>query len=336
MANRPIAGARRKAVDLSEDTAVTIHRLDDNPRTPWVVEPARPDVDLVAWSSDNQAVVDSRLLETGAVLFRGFGVGSADQFERVASALTNELYGGYGDLPRVGESRNIYESTPYPPDQPILFHNESSHLSSWPMRISFCCLVAAPEGGETPIADSRVMAQRLDPVVRERFRDKGLSYIRNFAGLDVSWQTFFQTDDRDEVERICSEGGAETEWKEGDRLCVRQPATAIRSHPITGESLFFNQIQLHHPSFLQPEVRESLLSMFAREDLPRNVVYGDGSEIENDVADHISELYWDTSVMFPWEAGDVIMLDNMLTAHARMPFKGERRIAVAMAGITSG
>ena len=32
--------------------------------------------------------------------------------------------------------------------------------------------------------------------------------------------------------------------------------------------------------------------------------------------------------------GDIISLDNMRTAHARMPFKGERRIAVAMAGMT--
>jgi hypothetical protein len=30
------------------------------------------------------------------------------------------------------------------------------------------------------------------------------------------------------------------------------------------------------------------------------------------------------------------MLDNMRTAHARMPFKGERRIAVAMAAMSSG
>jgi alpha-ketoglutarate-dependent taurine dioxygenase len=336
MSQRPIAGARRKAVDLSEENAVRIHRYDDNPLTPWVVEPARPDVELAAWAAENQATVDAKLLDTGAVLFRGFEVRSPEYFEQVAAALTNELYGGYGDLPRVGESPNIYESTPYPPDQAILFHNESSHLPSWPMRISFCCLVAAEVGGETPIADCRVMAERLDPAVLERFREKGLSYIRNFAGLDVSWQQFFGTDDREDVERRCLEGGAEIEWKDGDRLCVRQPAAAIRSHPATGDTLFFNQLQLHHPYFLQAEVRESLLSMFAPEDLPRNVLYGDGTPIENEVAEHVSELYWDTSVRFPWQAGDVIMLDNMRTAHARMPYSGERRIAVAMSGITSG
>ena len=336
MTNRPIGGSRRRAVELSPQNAVHIHRVDDNPLTPWMVEPGRPDVDLVVWVGENRELVDSRLLDAGAVLFRGFDVLTADHFELVASALTSDLYGGYGDLPREGASPNIYKSTPYPADQPILFHNESSHLSSWPMRLSFCCLVASQEGGETPLADCRVMAQRLDSAVLERLRAKGLTYIRNFAGLDVSWQQFFQTDDRREVDRLCAQSGAEHEWKDGDRLCVRQAAAAIRTHPITGETIFFNQIQLHHPYFLQPEVRESLLSMLSVDDLPRNVVYGDGTPIEDDVAEHISKLYWDTSAMFPWHAGDVITLDNMLTAHARMPFRGERRIAVAMAGMTSG
>jgi alpha-ketoglutarate-dependent taurine dioxygenase len=31
-----------------------------------------------------------------------------------------------------------------------------------------------------------------------------------------------------------------------------------------------------------------------------------------------------------WEAGDLLMLDNLLAAHGRRPFSGERRIAVAM------
>lgn len=154
MSNRPITGARRKAVDLSNETAVSIRRFEGNPRMPWAIEPARPGVDLLAWAAENHATVDSRLLDAGAVLLHGFDVRRADDFEAVASALTSELYGGYGDLPRAGESRNIYESTPYPPDQAILFHNESSHLSSWPMRISFCCLVAAETGARPrlPIA----------------------------------------------------------------------------------------------------------------------------------------------------------------------------------------
>jgi len=36
-------------------------------------------------------------------------------------------------------------------------------------------------------------------------------------------------------------------------------------------------------------------------------------------------------IVFPWLTGDVLMLDNMLTAHARDPFEGPRKVVVAMA-----
>lgn len=338
MTIRSIGRARdRKAVDLSDVSGVDIHPFDENPRSPWVIEP-KLDVDLVTWARDDGVnEVDRLLLDRGAVLFRGFGLRTAQEFEAAASALTAELYGGYGDLPRVGESANIYESTPYPADQPILFHSESSHLSSWPTRISFFCLKAAQEGGETPLADTREIADRLDPVVLAEFESKGLSYVRNFSGLDVSWQQFFQTDNRVEVERKCAESGMEFEWTAGhESLRVRQPTAAVRAHPSTGDRLFFNQIQLHHPYYLPDETRESLRSMVSSDDeLPRNVTFGDGSPISDEIAEDVLQTYWDTCVMFKWEPGDIISLDNMRTAHARMPFAGERQIAVAMAGMTS-
>lgn len=33
---------------------------------------------------------------------------------------------------------------------------------------------------------------------------------------------------------------------------------------------------------------------------------------------------------FDWQRGDVVMLDNMLAAHARDPYEGPRKIVVAM------
>jgi len=36
-------------------------------------------------------------------------------------------------------------------------------------------------------------------------------------------------------------------------------------------------------------------------------------------------------IVFPWAEGDVLMLDNMLCAHAREPFAGPRKVVVAMA-----
>jgi alpha-ketoglutarate-dependent taurine dioxygenase len=36
-------------------------------------------------------------------------------------------------------------------------------------------------------------------------------------------------------------------------------------------------------------------------------------------------------VPVPWQAGDILVVDNMLACHGRMPFSGPRKILLAMA-----
>jgi len=101
-------------------------------------------------------------------------------------------------------------------------------------------------------------------------------------------------------------------------------------HPQTGEMSFFNQVQLHHVYCLEPAVRQSLFSLFKQEDLPRHVYYGDGSPIPDSVMEQVGEAYEKAAVRFEWQEGDMVTLDNMLTAHARDPYVGARKIVVAM------
>jgi alpha-ketoglutarate-dependent taurine dioxygenase len=162
-------------------------------------------------------------------------------------------------------------------------------------------------------------------------------YVRNYIeGLDVSWQSFFRTDDRAVVEAYCRAAGIGYEWLGGNSLRTRKVCPAIVRHPKTGEPTFFNQIQLHHVSCLEPSVRETLSSLYAGEQLPRNVYYGDGSPIEDSLVQELCELYRETSAAFAWREGDILMLDNMLTAHARNPFAGTRKIVVAMGEMQTG
>jgi alpha-ketoglutarate-dependent taurine dioxygenase len=322
---------KRKALDLSQDTMIHTSTLQPGAKLPLVVTPAVDNFDLADWAKTNRDFINTRLREHGAILFRGFNLETPADFERVAASICSELFGEYGDLPREGVAGKIYKSTPYPADKMILYHNESSHLSRWPQKINFYCAQPAEQGGATPVADCREVARHMDPQILRKFEEKGLLYVRNFSpGLDVSWQQFFHTNSRAEVEAACTQAGMTCEWTGNDSLRVGQLCQAVTRHPKTGEKIFFNQVQLHHVYCLDPAVRDSLLSLFKREDLPRHVYYGDGLEIEDSVMEHVGQVYEQCAVRFQWQKGDMITVDNMLVCHARDPHVGARKICVAM------
>ncbi|MBD0265059.1 MAG: TauD/TfdA family dioxygenase, partial [Tolypothrix sp. Co-bin9] len=324
-----------KAISLTQEQLVKTGYLQTG-EIPLVCQPNVSDLDVIDWAKSNQEFIDTNLLKHGAILFRGFNTNSVTDFENFAQAICPELFGEYGDLPREGLGGKVYGSTPYPADKAILFHNESSHMHRWPMKIWFYCVQPAQERGETPIVDCRKVYQLLDSQIRERFAAKGLMYVRNYTdGLDVCWQNFFHTTDNPAVERFCNQNGIEWEWKAVGGLKTKEIRQAIAKHPKTGEWVFFNQIQLHHIAYLDTPVRESLLSLFSEENLPRNVYYGDGTSIEQSVIDEVNAVYQQAEIAFSWQKGDVLMLDNMLTAHARNPYIGKRKIVVAMGEIVN-
>ena len=334
---KSLGAIRRQAVDLASFNPIRESQMGPDSLLPLMMEPAADQVDLADWARNNRDYIANKLHLHGGILFRGFNLKTPQDFERVAGAIYKEIYSEYGDLPREGVGGKIYTSTPYPEDKCILFHNESSHMNRWPTCISFFCVIAAQEGGCSPIVDCRKVYQQLDLVVRDKFERLGLMYVRNFSdGLDVSWQHFFQTDDRSVVEETCSNQGFVPEWVGKDNLRVKQRCRAVLRHPVTGELSFFNQVQLHHVHCLDPAVRESVLSIFRREDLPRHVYYGDGSAIEDSVMDHVGETYEKNAVRFKWREGDIVSLDNMLTAHARDSFAGPRKIVVALGDLIDG
>ena len=271
------------------------------------------------------------LAGVGGVLMRGYAVG--DRFRAFAAGFGDPLVSyDFASTPRRKLGDGVYSSTEYPAHQHIPLHNEQAYTRDWPMRIWFHCEVAAPVGGETPIADSREVYRRIDPAIRRRFTEHGVRYVRNSGnGLDVPWQRVFDTSDPAVVEAYCAAHAITWTWTDDGELRTAQVAQAIATHPVTGEPVWFNQAHLFHVSALEPAVREALLDAVAPDDLPRNATYGDGRAIEDAVLDEIRAVYAATQVAFPWQAGDVLMLDNMLVAHGRTPFVGDRRVVVAMA-----
>ncbi|HKV12833.1 MAG TPA: TauD/TfdA family dioxygenase [Thermoanaerobaculia bacterium] len=334
MSEKPSLGSlriERKAVSASQQDLVRQSFLGGG-NLPLVLEPTRSGVDLISWAKGSRGFLESNLQKWGGILLRNFDVESAARFEElIASVFGEALEYKERSSPRSTVSGNIYTSTDYPPDQHIFLHNENSYAHTWPAKIFFCCHTAPAEGGETPIADVRKVYARIPEEVRRKFEEKEVLYVRNFNEmLGLPWQTVFGSDDPQAVEEYCRRSGYEVTWKEGQRLQTRRRGPAVVRHPKTGEPVWFNHATFFHVTTLAPAIRDALLAL-GEADLPNNTYYGDGSPIEPEVLDLLRGAYHQETVSFPWQKGDILMLDNMLVAHGRAPFKGSRKILVGMA-----
>jgi alpha-ketoglutarate-dependent taurine dioxygenase len=324
---------RRKTINISPEQLVTTGFLQPGTELPLVLRPAVDEVNLAGWAKTHQSFIRQKLHQYGALLFRDFKVRTPTEFGEVCRAISGELL-EYRERssPRSAVAENIYTSTDYPPDQSIFPHNEHSYSLTFPLRLYFFCETPAAEGGETPIVDTRKVLGRLNERIKAQFEEKKWMYVRNYGdGFGLTWETAFQTTDRQEVERYCRTAGIQVEWKEGNRLRTRQIRNPTIKHPHTKELIWFNHITFFHITTLAASIREPLLASFAPEDLPYNSYYGDGTPIGSEVVAEMREAYLQERISFPWKQGDVLLLDNVMTAHARAPYKGRRNILVAMA-----
>ena len=299
---------------------------------PYTVEPGRSDESLPELVNRRRAEIREIVTRTGSVLFRGFDVKGVDEFGDVVRALSESpLPYTERSSPRSTIKGRIYTSTDYPPDQEIFLHNENSYQLSWPRYVFFYCVQAPGTQGATPLADLRAVRERLDPSVVEEFVKRGWLLVRNYyENFGGSWRYAFGTEDRAVVERYCHINGIEFEWHADDSLRTRAVRPAMRTHPGTGTPMWFNHITFFHYTTLPARIRDGLLAFFDEETLPTNTYYGDGTRIPDDVMEHLRHCYRESMIRFDWARGDLLVVDNMIAAHGREPFTGEREIAVAM------
>jgi alpha-ketoglutarate-dependent taurine dioxygenase len=330
---KKLLSVKRKAATFSSENLVRVEQFHPDQLLPLVIQPAIEEVNLVKWATTNRDFIEERLLQHGAILFRNFGLHEVTQFEQfVAATSSGAMEYRERSSPRSQVGDRVYTSTDYPPEQRIFPHNEHSYSRHVPLRLFFFCQTPAQHGGETPIGDCRKILEAIDPLIKERFIRKNYMYVRNFGdGLGLPWQTVFQTTDKSVVEAYCTANQIQFEWKENNRLRTYQVRPVIAKHPRSGDLVWFNHATFFNVSTLEPPMRDVLLAQFEPEDLPNNTFYGDGSPIEPQVLDALREAYLGEMVSFPWQQGDLVLLDNMLTAHSRTSFTGARKVLFAMA-----
>ncbi len=306
--------------------------LEPGVRDIFVVE-SKPTFSAVEFIQTHKDIIETVLLQYGAVLLRGFDINGVSEFNKVAQIITpNLLEYIYRSTPRTKLGGRIYTATEYPSNRHIPLHNEFSYFRFWPNKIMFFCVISPTSGGETPIADSRKVLKNINPEIVNKFKQKGVMYVRNYtSGIDLSWQEVFQTDSKEKVECYCDEHAIQWLWRnDSNELTTKQVCQATVNHPITGEEVWFNQAHLFHISSLVNEDAAFLKAELGEDNLTRNSFYGDGTNFEPPYLTEIRQAYDAATIKFEWQRGDIMLLDNILMAHGRTPYTGERKIAVAM------
>jgi hypothetical protein len=276
-----------------------------------------------------------QLLKWGALLVRGCPALAASDFARFVREFSGKSLIDYvgGASPRIKLGEGVYTSTEYPQNYTLSLHNELSYTYRWPDHLFFYCVTPSEQGGETSLGNSRAILEGIEEKVVREFKGRGIKYVRNLhggAGSGYSWQEAFETDDKRVIEAHCRAGGVRFKWKDDGGLTLTEvrPATAL--HPITGEEVWFNQADGFHPSGIDRETYELLISQMKEEEFRLNSYYGDGTPLDLSALNHAREVIRGEVALVPWRVGDILILDNLLTAHGRMPFTGARKILLAM------
>lgn len=300
---------------------------------PTVIEASHFGRDLDKLVATCRMTMEDGLRQSGAVLFKKTSVRTAEQFGEFSRLVSHDIPDFKEESsPRSVVHGHVLTSTDYPHEYPIQFHTEYSYASKWPLHLQFCCLHPPAVSGETPISDTRQVLANMRPSTRAAFERKGVLYVRNYRpNAGVSWQAGFGTQDPDIVEKVCEEAKIECEWRSGDVLHTRQRGAAVVRHPKTGDLVWFNHALIFNVRAFEPAaLRDTLMNCPEDDPLSANTLFGDGTPINAEIIEELRGLYADASSRRPWEQGDILIIDNMLTAHGRAPFQGKRSIVVVM------
>lgn len=285
----------------------------------------------VAYLKSNMTTLLDLLLKHGAILFRGFPISDAKDFNEFALAF------GWQDLPYIGGAAVrtnvhgvVFTSNESPPDQPIPFHHEMAQVPKFPSYLFFYCDVPATEGGDTPICLSNVVYEQLNqekPKFVEDLKQKGVKYTRVLPEEDDpsspigrGWKSTYLTNDKKVAEERCTQHGGSYEWlPNGDLKTISKVLPAIRIEERTSKPTWFNSIVAAYFGWKdkrnQPE---------------RAVTYGDDSPLNPEDVTRANQVLEENCVSFKWLKGDIILVDNKLVLHSRGTFVPPRRILAAL------
>ncbi|CAF1232150.1 unnamed protein product [Rotaria sp. Silwood1] len=326
--------------------------IEDGSPFPLVLVPT-PDrlkslSDVVSFVEQHRDELLSRLLHCGAILFRDFPISNALEFDTFARTF-NWIQLPYvgGAAPRQQVTDIVFTSNESPPSEPIPFHHEMAQVPKFPKHLLFFCELPSKSGGQTPIAYSPMVYNRINnalPDFVRKLEEKQIRYTRILpdgddpqSAIGRGWQSTYQTKDREHAEQICREQGTDCEWLDNGCLkTITKVLPAVRLDERTGIDIQY-LLCLHTLCFSSGKKSwfNSIVAAYMgwsdkRNDGKKAVTFADGEMMNEKDIHQCATILDESSVSFTWQKGDVLLIDNRQVLHARKSFEPPRRILAAL------
>jgi len=300
------------------------HLAPPRPLLPLLVQPRDSSACLRDLAAECRDLLDERLHDVGAVLFRSLPLKSmADlrDFQADMGLSCMQQYRG-GTTPRASKADGVFAAS----DDPLCFtiepHQELAYASTCPGRLMFYCSSEAlpGHGGEMGITDMRRLSR--EPLIQDFMAQcaerGGLLHrlkmsSRQEASGNLFWEDAWGTEKKPEVERLLHDSGYQWQWSENSVLEFWVPVPGFVQHPITAEKVFFAQPHCFHPSYYEKHP-----TMFPN---AVSITFGDGALLDDELVGRIRAAVWEHTVPVRMQTGDLMFMDNILAGHSRIGLK---------------
>ncbi len=288
--------------------------------------------DTLTWLKENQHDLEAELARSGAILFRGFPIKNAEDFDAFSGAFAYPSFTYQESLSnavRINYTERVFTANEAPKEVEIYLHHEMAQTPLSPSKLFFFCQSAAESGGATPICRSDhlfiAISERL-PALAQKFEEQGIRYTTSMpaendseSGQGRSWKDTLSVANASQAEAKLKELGYDWQWQDNGSLSATSPVLpAVIEHH--GDKIFYNQL-----------IAAFMGWQGVRENPSVALQFGDGSALSADdllnIADWAEEFTFD----LPWQDGDVALIDNRRAMHGRRPYSGNRKRLVLVA-----
>ena len=315
---------------------------------------AREVQDIVAEKRD---AILAALTEQGAVRLARLPLKNARDVGDICATLDASIsayVGGATDRDHI--ANNVYHATKTPGVLRLPAHTETSYMRKYPTRLFFyCTLPATRGGGQTLLADNRAILKNLPRRIVDKLRAEGVAYKRNMPSFHPSvvyiarklrtsviqtWQDSFNTEDPVELERFCKDNEIEMRWREDGSLCLNDTLPALRNHRLTGDEVWFNHINIlninsrYASQYVQSRFIQRAAGLATRfidrgERSLFGCTYGAGDEFTKEDINAIYAAIDAATISVNVGQNDLVIVDNLLLSHGRLPYHGKREMLYA-------